>query len=134
MSAALALQTALIAALRADAPLTALLGGEAIHDGAPQGAGFPHVALADLTSLDYSDSSGEGEEHFATLLVWSREGGRRQALEILGAMTAVLDGAALSLASHALINLAVERTEARRQPDARTWRGLMRVRAVTEAA
>ena len=133
MSAALALQSALVAALRADAPLTALLGGQAIHDGAPQGAGFPHVSLADLTSLDYGDVSGERQEHYATLLVWSRQGGRRQALEILGAVTAVLDGAPLALASHRLVNLAVERTEARRQADGATWRGLMRVRAVTEA-
>jgi len=132
MSAALSLQTALIAALRADSPLTTLLGGPAIHDGAPQDAALPHVVLADLASLEYSDASNEGEEHFATFLVWSRTGGRRQALEVLAAMTAVLDEAALALSGHALINLRVERTEARRQADGETWRGLMRLRAVTE--
>ncbi len=133
MSAALALQSALIVALRADATLTALLGAEAVYDGAPQGAGFPHVALAELASLDYGDSAGERQEHYATLLVWSRAGGRRQALEIIGAITAALDGAPLTLAGHGLVNLAVERTEARREADGRTWRGLMRLRAVTEA-
>jgi len=133
MSAALALQMALVTALRADTPLIALLGGAAIHDGAPQGTAFPHVTLADLSSLDYSDSAGEREEHFATLLVFSRAGGRREALEILAAMTAVLDNAALAVTGHTLVSLVVERTEARRQPDGKTWRGLMRVRAVTEA-
>lgn len=132
MSAALALQSALISALRDDAGLTALIGSGAVHDGAPQGAAFPHVALADLASLDYSDISGDRQEHYATFLAWSREGGRRQSLEILGAMTAVLDAAPLALAGHDLVNLAVERTEARRESDGRTWRGLMRVRAVTE--
>ncbi|MEJ8573124.1 DUF3168 domain-containing protein [Microbaculum marinum] len=133
MSAALALQAALFAALKADAPLAALVG-TAVYDGAPQDGGFPHVTLADLASLDHSDTGGDGEEHFATFLVWSRDGGRRQALEILGAMTAVLDEAALSLTGHSLIDLRVERTEARRQSDGRTWRGLMRLRAVTEMA
>lgn len=132
MSAALAVQAALIGALKADAGLAALVAGR-VHDGAPQGAAFPHVALADLASLDLSDTGGEGAEHFATFLVWSRAGGRREALEILGAMTAALDGAALAPAGHALVTLAVERLETRREADGRTWRGLMRVRAVTEA-
>jgi hypothetical protein len=134
MSAALALQSALVAALRADGPLTALLGAEAVYDGAPRDAAFPHVTLADLASLGYADSAGDRQEHYATFLVYSREGGRRQALEILAAMTAVLDAAALSLVGYTLVNLTVERTEARRQNDAKTWRGLMRVRAVTEPA
>lgn len=134
MSASLAVQAALITALRTDAALTALLGEDAVHDGAPRGAAFPHVALADLASLDLSDSGGEGAEHYATFLVWSRQGGRRESLEILGAMTAVLDHGDLALTGHHLVNLRVERTEARRESDARTWRGLMRLRAVTEPA
>jgi Protein of unknown function (DUF3168) len=133
MSATLALQSALIAALRADADLTTLLGGEAVYDGAPQGADLPHVTLADLASLDLSGAGAAGQEHFATFHVFSRDGGRRQALEILAAMTALLDDAALSVAGHTLVNLAIERTEARRQADGKTWRGMMRVRAVTEA-
>jgi hypothetical protein len=132
MSAALALQAALFAALRSDAALAALTGGR-IHDAAPQDTGFPHLALADLASVDASDSAGAGAEHFATFLVWSRAGGRRETLEILGAMSACLDGAALPLAGHHLVSLAVERTETRREPDGRTFRGLMQLRAVTEA-
>lgn len=132
MSAALALQTALFAALKGDAALAALTGGR-IHDAAPQGAAFPHLVLADLASIDASDSGGEGLEHFATFLVWSRSGGRRETLEILGAMTACLDGAALPLSGHHLVGLAVERTETRREADGITFRGLLRLRAVTEA-
>ncbi|TCT02821.1 uncharacterized protein DUF3168 [Tepidamorphus gemmatus] len=132
MSAALALQAALFAALRGDALLAGLTGGR-IHDAPPQNSGFPHLVLADLASVDASDSAHTGAEHVATFLVWSRAGGRRETLEILGAMTACLDGAALPLDGHHLVSLAVERTETRREPDGRTFRGLLRLRAVTEA-
>ena len=132
MSAALALQAALFAALKEDAGLAALVAGR-IHDAAPQGTALPHLVLADFASLDASDSGGEEAEHYATFLVWSRAGGRRQALEILGAMTACLDNAMLPLAGHHLISLSVERTETRREADGISWRGLLRVRAVTEA-
>lgn len=132
MSAPLALQAALFAALKEDAALAALTGGR-IHDAAPQGTALPHVVLADLASVDASDSGADGAEHFATFLVWSRSGGRREALEILGAMTACLDGMAMPLAGHHLVALSVERTETRREADGRTWRGLMQLRAVTEA-
>ncbi len=120
-----------MSALKGDPSLDALTGGR-IHDGAPQGAGFPHVALGDTSSLDWDTASEEGAEHFATLLVWSRAGGRREVLEIQGAIVAVLDEADLDLGGHRLVNMRVEGTDARRESDGRTWRGRVRLRAVTE--
>ncbi len=131
MSAALALQTAIVATLRADAPLAALVGA-AIHDGAPQNAGFPHVVLADFASLPWDTATEEGEEHRATILSWSRKGGRREVHEINAALIAALDGAALGLAGHHLVDLRVEGADSRRQPDGKTWRGRVRLVAFTE--
>lgn len=131
MSAALALQAAMMAALKSDPALVALTGGR-IHDGAPQGAALPYVALADAAALDWDTASEEGTEHFATLVTRSDAGGRRQALEIIGAVVAVLDEADLPLDGHRLVNLRVEAADTRRETDERTWRGRVRLRAVTE--
>ena len=133
MSAALSLQTAIVQALRADASLSALVGN-AVHDGAPHNAGFPHVALAGLTTLPWDTATEEGEEHRATLLAWSRKGGRREIHLINAALIAVLDGAALSLVGHHLVDLRVEGADARRQGDRKTWRGRVRLVAFTEPA
>lgn len=134
MSAALALQAAVIAELKGDGALTGLLGGPHVHDGAPQGAGFPHVALGDVTSLDWDAGEEAGEEHSMTLLVRSRAGGRRQVLEITGAIVAALDEAPLPLDGHRLVNCRIEATDTRRERDGKTWRGRVRLRAVTESA
>lgn len=133
MTAALALQEALIAALRTDAGVTALVGA-GIHDGAPKNAGFPHVALGEVVSRDWDTASDEGAEHFVTLMVWSRASGRREVLVIIGAMMAVLDEADLNLNGHRLVNLSVVASDTRREADGRTWRGRLRLRAVTERA
>ncbi|ESR22796.1 DUF3168 domain-containing protein [Lutibaculum baratangense] len=133
MSAALALQTAVIATLRADAVLAGLVG-DAVHDGAPQNAGLPHVALGDFTTLPWDTASEDGEEHRATLLSWSRKGGRREIHEINAALIAALHGADLAVAGHALVDLRVTGADARREADGKTWRGRVRLVAFTEPA
>lgn len=131
MSGALALQAAVMAALKADPALGALTAGR-IHDGAPQGADLPHVALAEASALDWDTASEEGEEHFLIFIVRSRAGGRREVLEIAGALIAALDEAPLALDGHQLVNMRVEAADTRREADQTTWRGRVRLRAVTE--
>ena len=45
MSAQADLRGAIVAALRADAALTAVIGADRVHDGAPRGAAIPFVDL-----------------------------------------------------------------------------------------
>ena len=61
MSAQGDLRAALVKALRADADLTALTGGERVHDGAPRGGAHPFVELGPIVSRPLL-SSAEVEE------------------------------------------------------------------------
>jgi hypothetical protein len=131
-SAAWALQQAVFAALTNDAVLSALLGGTRVYDDVPVRAEFPYVTFAQSSERDWSTGSEAGAEHVLTLHVWSRGGGRKEALAVMAAARAVLDDAALTLSGFRLVNLRHELSEARRDPDGETWHGIVRFRAVTE--
>ncbi len=133
-AAAAALRAAIHDALAADAALTALLGGPKVYDEVPRAAAFPYVTLDDARVSDWSTASDDGEEHQLTLNAWSRQGGHREAHMIAGALLQALDDAPLTLADHRLVNLRFALTDVRREPDGRTYRALVRFRAVTEPA
>ena len=132
MSAAgLALQTAIHAALVADAGIGAIVG-DRIFDAVPRVATFPYVTLGDARAADWSTGTEPGAEHRVTLHVWSRARGKSECWAVLAALQAVLHDAALALEGHALINLRVEAADVGMDRDGITWHGVVRLRAVTE--
>lgn len=134
MSASHELQKAIYQALAADAALTALLGGAKVYDAVPQSAKFPYVALGRASMRDWSTGTEEGREHSIVLDVWSRAAGTREAQEIVAAIEDALAGVPLALAGHHLVNLRFDAAEFRREGNGETVHGLVRFRAVTEAA
>jgi hypothetical protein len=128
----LALQQAIFIALTNDAPLLAALGGPHVFDGAPQSRTFPYVTFAQTRVVDWSTGSEAGDEHLLTLHVWSRAAGKKEVHVLITALREALHEAPLTLDGHRLVNLRHEFSEIRREPDGETWRGLVRLRAVTE--
>ena len=104
-SSALALQIAMRDRLLAHAPLLALLGGGHVFDELPRGEKEPYVAFAGIETRDWSVQDQKAHEHFVTLDVKTRSRSRKPAQEIVGEIETALDGAALTLAGHALVNL-----------------------------
>ncbi len=131
-TAAVALRAAIHDALIADTSLTSVLGGAKVYDEVPRAAAFPFVTLGDAQVADWSTATDAGEEHQITLNAWSRQGGHREAHVIAGALLQALDGAPLSLADHRLVNLRFALANIRRENDGRTYRAVVRFRAVTE--
>ena len=129
-----ALQRGVYQALAGSLDLTTLLGGVRVYDDAPQAAPYPFITLGQSVIRDWSTGTEDGAEHNLTLHVWSRSGGKKQALEIIEAIRAVLHDQPLALADHHLVNLRHEFSEARLDPDGDTFHGIVRYRAVTEPA
>jgi hypothetical protein len=129
---AVALRAAIYDALRADAPLAAVLGGPKIYDEPPRGAAFPYVTLGETRLSDFSAGDDPAIEHQLTLHAWSRQGGHREAELIAAALLQALDDAPLPLADHRLVNLRFALADVRRDADGRTYHALIRFRAVTE--
>jgi hypothetical protein len=133
MSAAVELRRAVHAALSTDAALIAALGGARIHDVPPASPDFPYVTLGEAQVSDWSTATERGEEHRLSLAAWSRQGGHAEAHAIAHLIQQALHDAPLELAGHALVNLRFTEAQIRREPGGRTYRALLRFRAVTES-
>lgn len=105
MSAGLALQEAMRAALIADPAVKQALGGAYVFDEVPRGAPPAYVEFTGLDTRDWSTFGEGGLEHFVSLAVRSSSRGRTQAQEISAAVQAALHGASLTLEGHRLVNL-----------------------------
>jgi Protein of unknown function (DUF3168) len=128
------LQRGVYQALAGSVDLTTLLGGVRVYDDAPQAAPYPFITLGQSVVRDWSTGTEDGAEHNLTLHVWSGSGGKKQVLEILEAIRAVLHDQPLMLADHHLVNLRHEFSEARLDPDGDTFHDIVRYCAVTEPA
>lgn len=131
-SPVLALRQAIHARLVGDAALTALLGGPRVHDEPPRAAAGLYVVFGEGRARDWSTGSDRGHEHEVALIVWSKAGGAKPALEAADRIVALLDDAALTLGGHRLVNLRVTASETRRDEKAGVARVTLRLRAVTE--
>lgn len=132
MTAASALRAAVFGALSTDAALIVELGGARIYDVPPASPEFPYVTIGEAQVTDWSTATEAGEEHRLTLNAWSRQGGHDEAHRIAGAVQEALHDAALTLAGARLVNLRATGAEIRREAGGRTYRALIRFRAVTE--
>ena len=130
-SPAVALQTAIIAALKADAAVMAI--AEAVHDKVPFGAALPYVALRAIESLDDGADCVDGYEINVGLDAWSDKPGMTQAAELAGAVKAVLHEAELSLVGFRLVDLMHRSTAVGREPDGVLSRARMEFRALVDA-
>jgi hypothetical protein len=133
MSAALALQQAVFAALSADAGVGAVLGSPPrVYDEVPRGAVVPYAVLGEATETDWSTSTDNGVSLLFSVTAWSRGAGFQEAKLIAGAIRAALDGAALNLSGSTLIALRFQGADYGRESDGVTRRAALKFRALIE--
>lgn len=107
MSLIWAVQVAMVARLKADVPLEALLG-DRIYDGkAPDGAALPYVVVGDSTENAVRALGASGGDTTITAHVFSDYSGTKQALAIAAAMKAALSSA-LTLSGYGAARLKQE--------------------------
>jgi Protein of unknown function (DUF3168) len=131
-SAALDLQKAIVLRLSGDVTLTGQLGGNKIYDHPAASAKLPYVSLGQTMAYDWSTASESGHEHFVTIHVWSRAGGRLEAHEIMEKIRLRLDGLGAELLNHRLVLMRLEFEEVRFDVGEDGYHGMMRYRALTE--
>lgn len=131
MSAEIVLAAALRAAAMEDDAMQALIG-DRFYDEPPADVMFPYLTLGRVETKSVDASERDALEHGVTLHVWSRYGGRAEALEVIAALRACLHNAALNVAGRRLVLLFVVFTDVFRSGDGRTTHGVVRLRAITE--
>lgn len=128
----LALQKALIAHLKADAGVQALLGEPArIWDAAPKDAAFPHLLIGRCDSRPLG-ADGGGVEQAVTLTVVSRFRGTEEAKAVLAAARVALNDAALEADGVRTVSLRISFADVFPGADGARTFAVLRVRAVTE--
>lgn len=129
---ALAVQEALYALLSSDTALLSLLGGLHVHDDVPPKRAFPYVTIGDIETSDWSTQTQRGYEHIVTLNAWSRYAGRKQLHQIIALIDDIIESQALDATGFNIVNQRIVFWTALRDPDGETYRGIMRLRIVTE--
>ncbi|MGE3142550.1 MAG: DUF3168 domain-containing protein [Hyphomonadaceae bacterium] len=131
MSAERALAAALRAAALADGGVAALIG-DRFHDEPPPEAVFPYATLGRVEARAADAADASAIEHVVTLHVWSRYGGRAEAIDCIAALRAALHDAPLAIAGRRLVLLLATYADVFRAGDGRTTHGVLRLRAITE--
>ena len=131
-SAALELQRAVILRLSTSVSLTAQLGGTKIYDHPASGVRLPFITIGRTTSYDWSTASEEGREHFLTVHIWSRAGGRIETHEIMEKVRLQLEGLEAYILNHRLVLLLLEGEDVRFDIAENGYHGVLNYRALTE--
>ncbi|MEM5493999.1 DUF3168 domain-containing protein [Hoeflea sp. AS16] len=127
-----ALQNCVVERLNADPDVLAITGEGRIFDRLITRAEPPYLVLGETVTTDFSTGEADASEHRFEIEAWTRQNGRKQAVELADAVRAALHDADLSLAGAVLVNLRHERTVSRRAPKSGLHVARLRFRAVTE--
>lgn len=127
-----AMQAAMIAALKNDAALTALLGGPHIFESVPANKNPPWVVFDDISVRANDVTGARGHVHRIILDCVSDQPGTRQCSAVAERVSAVLHDASLTLTGQTLVNLSVAEMSLRRSGKKPYRIMAVRLRAVTE--
>jgi len=124
---------ALMSALRADDGVRAVFGTPArIFDDESEAPVFPFAVLERHDVTPAGSSLVAGAEHRFTLATASRHGGRALAREAVGALRNGADRFAPNLPGQRVVLAQTVYSDVVRTPDRRRFRGLVRIRIITE--
>ncbi|MFZ4687725.1 MAG: DUF3168 domain-containing protein [Polymorphobacter sp.] len=104
MSASLAMQRLLVAALAGIAGVTG------VHDGPPVDAVPPYLVVGPDLVSDWSTKTETGHEHRVTVSVWDAGPGAARAKSVMGLVETALAGLAGSRDGHLLVSSRLLRT------------------------
>ena len=134
-SAEAALERAVLVALRADADVQAIFGNPArVFDDETLEPAFPYAELERHEVEERGSSGASGHAHTLNFAIHSRDGGRAAAKDATGALRAACERMSLTLSGQRVVLIQPVYSDVLRAPDLRSFRGLLRVRIITEEA
>ncbi len=125
------LQKALYELLTGDTALMNLITG--VHDKVPENAQFPYVMIGDIACADWASKTTSGMECNALLTVYSREGGRRQAMQIMERLYLLLHDVDMAVEDQELVMIRFMFSTIHLEGDDETYRGAMRFKALLQS-
>jgi hypothetical protein len=129
----LELQSAIVARLKADPGVAALVAGR-IYDSVPAGAAFPYVSIGPVDSVGFDPECITGFDVAQQIDCWSRAVGFPEVKKIVDAVRAALHGQeeAMPLATNGMTFFEHRTTRITRDPDGLTSHGILGFEAAIE--
>ncbi len=126
---------AVMNALRADAGVQAQFGKPPrVYDDETQGPSYPYATLERHETRAQGAAGVAGTEHILTFAVASRFGGRAYAKEALGALRAAVERADIVPDGQIVVLAYPTYGDVFRTRDRQAFRGILRIRIITEEA
>ena len=119
--------------LSTDEGVQAVLGNPPrLYDNPPEDPIFPYLTYGPMRTQDISGDEAVLKSHTLSLDIWSRYGGRAEALTILQAVYGAIEKGTFDLGGAHLVRKQILNTDIFRAPDGQTLRGLMRLSLITD--
>lgn len=131
MNVELEIQGAIVARLKADAAVTALIGAR-VYDSVPANATFPYVSIGPVDSVEADAECITGLEVAQQIDCWSRANGFPEVKKIVDAVRAALHRYDLPLGTNALVFFEHRSSRITRDPDGITSHGIVGFEAAVE--
>lgn len=129
------LQAALYAELVGAASVTDLVGARVYDGQPPRGAGFPRITFgpSDYVPQSFMGDCPDARLETCQIDIWSRQNGQfYEAKAITDAVEGLLNGAALTLPTHAVSAVEVTQVRVFLDADGATAHGVVQVEAMVE--
>ncbi|MEO1100585.1 MAG: DUF3168 domain-containing protein [Pseudomonadota bacterium] len=127
------LLSALVGAAKTDPDVQSIFGVPArIFEDEPERGTYPFAFVSAHETTPSGGVSVDGAVHRVTMVVKSRHGGRAEAREALGVLRAAIERAELILSGQRVVLVLPVYSDVLRSRNLRSFRGLLRLRVVTE--
>lgn len=116
------IQVAMVAKIKADTQIMAIITGAFDFAVVPVNQAFPYVALGDTTETDDSVLADIGYDTTMTLHIWSKYPGFKEARTILGHLNRLFNHKSLTLSSQHCVGIWYEFAQPLNDPNDNTLR------------
>lgn len=123
----MAAQRILFNALNGALPCSVFDEVDYLPDGQPK-EDFPYVTIGDVTNRAWDNDSTVGVEATATLHIWSKAAGKKEAKTLMGNIYSLLNRQPLAYAGYKVIDCLYEFSNVMDDPDNTTKHGVARYR------
>jgi len=102
-----------------------------VYDNVPQGTAYPYIVIDEQVTAEADYLGSRKDERTVYLSVWSSLPGKKQVIEIMASIDALLHRQVLELEAGTMIRCFVKRKSTQRDIEQKTYQGLISLRIVT---
>jgi hypothetical protein len=106
------------------------LVGTRVYDHVPQETEFDYITIGEITAVDFSTKSFDGQESTVTFHAWSRYAGRKKAKQITGALYTLFHNNPVTVSGHNHFQMQFDFEDTFLDPDGLTYHGVIRFRSL----